>query len=81
MPHPDFAKAAAHITADNVRDLLVDLVDIPSATGNEIGVAHYLVERMRKSGLASDLPLRLAARRKSSPPIARFLRPAPWAEF
>src|SRR5882724_8740533 len=57
MPHPDFAKAAAHIMADNVRDLLVDLVDIPSATGNEIGVAHYLVERMRKSGLATDLPL------------------------
>ena len=57
MPHPDFAKAATHVTADNVRDLLVDLVNIPSATGNEIGVAHYLVERMRKSGLATDLPL------------------------
>jgi acetylornithine deacetylase/succinyl-diaminopimelate desuccinylase-like protein len=57
MPHPDFAKAATHVTADHVRDLLVDLVNIPSATGNEIGVAHYLVERMRKSGLATDLPL------------------------
>jgi acetylornithine deacetylase/succinyl-diaminopimelate desuccinylase-like protein len=57
MTHSDFAKAAAHITADNVRDLLVDLVDIPSATGKEAGVAHYLVERMRKSGLATDLPL------------------------
>ena len=57
MAHPDFAKAAAHITSDTVRDLLVDLVDIPSTTGKEIGVAHYLVERMRKSGLATDLPL------------------------
>jgi acetylornithine deacetylase/succinyl-diaminopimelate desuccinylase-like protein len=57
MTHSDFAKAAAQITADNVRDLLVDLVDIPSATGKEAGVAHYLVERMRKSGLATDLPL------------------------
>jgi acetylornithine deacetylase len=57
MTHPDFAKAVAHITSDNVRDLLIDLVDIPSTTGKEIGVAHYLVERMRKSGLATDLPL------------------------
>ncbi len=57
MTHPDFAKAASYITADNVRDLLMHLVDIPSATGNEIGVAHYLVERMRKSGMDTDLPL------------------------
>jgi acetylornithine deacetylase/succinyl-diaminopimelate desuccinylase-like protein len=57
MTHPDFAKAASHITADNVRDLLIDLVDIPSTTGKEIGVAHYLAERMRKSGMATDLPL------------------------
>src|SRR5882757_4731180 len=57
MTNPDFAKAASHITADNVRDLLIDLVDIPSTTGKEIGVAHYLVERMRKSGMATDLPL------------------------
>jgi len=57
MPHPDFAKAAAHVTADGVRDLLINLVNIPSATGHETGVAHYLVERMRRSGLATDLPL------------------------
>ncbi len=57
MTHPDFAKAPAHITADVVRDLLTDLVDIPSATGKEIGVAHYLVARMRKSGMDTDLPL------------------------
>src|SRR5882672_7573023 len=57
MTHPDFAKASAHITAENVRDLLVDLVNIPSTTGQESGVAHYLVERMRKSGMDTDLPL------------------------
>ena len=40
-----------------MRDLLIDLVDIPSPTGKEIGVAQYLVERMRKSGMDTDLPL------------------------
>jgi acetylornithine deacetylase len=35
----------------------MDLVNIPSPTGKEIDVAHYLVERMRKCGLATDLPL------------------------
>ena len=57
MTHPDFARAAAHITVENVRDLLVDLVNISSPTGKEIGVAHYLVERMGKSGMTTDLPL------------------------
>jgi acetylornithine deacetylase/succinyl-diaminopimelate desuccinylase-like protein len=57
MTHPDYAKAAARITPEGVRDLLVELVNIPSATGSEIGVAQYLVERMRKSGLDTDLPL------------------------
>ena len=57
MPHPDFAKAAAHITADNIRDCLVDLVNISSPTGSEIGVAHYLADRMRRSGMETDLPL------------------------
>ena len=57
MTHPDFAKAAAHITADNIRELLMDLVNIGSPTGKEIAVAHYLVARMRKSGMETDLPL------------------------
>jgi acetylornithine deacetylase/succinyl-diaminopimelate desuccinylase-like protein len=57
MPHPAFAPAAAHITADNVRDLLIDLVDIASPTGHEIGVAEYLVARMNKAGLATDLQM------------------------
>src|SRR5262245_59482356 len=33
----------------------MDLVDIPSATGREIGVAQYLVARMRKLGLDTEL--------------------------
>src|SRR5262245_56117172 len=57
MPHPDFAKAAANVTTEAVRDLLIDLVDIASPTGQEIGVAHYLVARMKKSGLATDLQM------------------------
>jgi acetylornithine deacetylase len=57
MTHPDFAKAAAHITADNIRELLMDMVNIGSPTGKEIAVAHYLVARMRKSGMETDLPL------------------------
>lgn len=57
MPHSDFAKAAAYVTADKVRDCLVDLVNISSPTGSEIGVAQYLTERMRSSGMETDLPL------------------------
>ena len=57
MPHPDFARAAAHITADTIRSCLIDLVDISSPTGKESGVAHYLVERMARSGMATHLPL------------------------
>ena len=55
MSHPDFARAVSYITADNVRDLLVTLVDIASPTGKESGVAHYLVERMRRAGMDTDL--------------------------
>jgi acetylornithine deacetylase/succinyl-diaminopimelate desuccinylase-like protein len=57
MAHPGYAKAAAHISAENVCTLLMDLVDISSPTGSEIGVAQYLVARMRKSGMDTDLPL------------------------
>ena len=57
MTRPEFAKAIAHVDAENVRPLLMDLVDISSPTGKEIGVAHYLVERMRRSGMDTDLPL------------------------
>jgi acetylornithine deacetylase len=42
---------------ENVRTLLMDLVDISSPTGKEIGVAQYLVARMGKAGMDTDLPL------------------------
>src|SRR5262245_33042107 len=57
MLHPGFHKALAYLTSDNVRSLLMDLVDISSPTGNEIGVAQYLVARMRRIGMETDLPL------------------------
>jgi acetylornithine deacetylase len=57
MPHPNYANAVAFISTENVRTLLMDLVDISSPTGSEIGVAQYLVARMRKSGMDTDLPL------------------------
>src|SRR3954463_3181992 len=57
MVHPNYAQAAAYISSDTVRELLMDLVDISSPTGMEIGVAEYLVARMRKSSMEVDLPL------------------------
>src|SRR3954462_2281045 len=57
MDHPDFAQAVEHITADAIRDTLVDMVDIPSATGNEAAMARYLLERMRRARLETDLQL------------------------
>jgi acetylornithine deacetylase/succinyl-diaminopimelate desuccinylase-like protein len=57
MTHPDYAKAAAFISGETVRTLLMDLVDISSPTGKELGVAQYLVARMKKSGMDTDLPL------------------------
>ena len=57
MLHPGFDKALAYLTSDNVRSLLMELVDISSPTGNEIGVAQYLIARMRRIGMDTDLPL------------------------
>lgn len=57
MMHRDFARAAAHISAEKVRTLLMDLVDIASPTGKEIGVAQYLEARMRRLGMDTDTPL------------------------
>jgi acetylornithine deacetylase len=54
MSHPDYAQAAAFISAENVRTLLMDLVDIASPTGSEFGVAQYLVARMKRSGMDAD---------------------------
>lgn len=57
MTHPQFEQAVAQINAEDVRALLMDIVDISSPTGKEAGVAEYLVARMRRSGMETDLPL------------------------
>ena len=55
MPHPDFARCARHLTADAVRELLSEMVDIPSPTGGEADMARYMVERMGRAGLKTRL--------------------------
>lgn len=55
MTHPDFAKAAQHITADAIRMTLADMVDIASPTGRELNMAQHLCDRMKKAGLEAEL--------------------------
>ena len=55
--HSAFSKASAYIEPGIVRGALADMVDIASPTGREIGMAHYLEERMRKAGLETELQL------------------------
>jgi acetylornithine deacetylase len=57
MTHPDFSTAVAHITAERIRDTVVEMVDISSPTGREAQMAHYLVRRMRAIGMDTDLQL------------------------
>lgn len=56
MPHPDFARAAEFVTPEKIRDLTIALVDIPSPTGQEAGVANFLAGRMAELGMETDLP-------------------------
>ena len=51
MSHPDGSKAAAYITADLLRQTLLDLIDIRSPTGHEGAVADYIVTRLSRAGL------------------------------
>lgn len=55
MSHPDFSKASQYISADLVRDALIDMVDISSPTGRESGMANYLRDRMAHAGLDAEL--------------------------
>jgi acetylornithine deacetylase len=55
MTSSGFEAAAKHITASAVSSALCDMVDIASPTGRELGMAQYLVERMRRSGLDTEL--------------------------
>lgn len=55
MSHPDYARAARHITADAVTKTLMDMVDIPSPTGREGALAQYIVARLAKAGFDANL--------------------------
>lgn len=55
MIQPDRDKAAAYITPDVVRRVLLDMIDIRSPTGFEAGMADYIVERLRRCGLEAFL--------------------------
>lgn len=55
MTHPEMQRAARHVTADAVKDTLIEMVDIASPTGRERAMAEYLVHRLRKCGFNAKL--------------------------
>src|SRR5688500_20084017 len=55
MSHPDYQRAARHITEAAVRDTLMEMVDIPSPTGRERALAEYIVARLTKAGFHAHL--------------------------
>lgn len=55
MSEPDREKAVAYITPDIVRQALMDMIDIRSPTGSEAAMADYVVDRLRRAGLAASL--------------------------
>ena len=57
MSHPDSRKAAAFVTADSLRQTLLDLIDIRSPTGHEGAVADYIVTRLKRVGLDASQQL------------------------
>jgi len=62
MSHPDRAKVQSAIKPDIVCRTLLDLIDIRSPTGEEAGMAEYIVARLRGSGFDADLQLVEAGR-------------------
>ncbi len=55
MPHPDFERAAKHVTAEALRSALMEMVDISSPTGREGEMADYLSGRLRRAGFRTQL--------------------------
>jgi acetylornithine deacetylase len=55
MPHPDYQRAARHITEGAVRDTLMEMVDIASPTGREGVLAEYIVGRLKNAGFHAYL--------------------------
>lgn len=57
MLHDKFEDAARFVTADAIRTVLMDMVDIASPTGGEIDMARYVVDRLGQAGIDSELQL------------------------
>lgn len=57
MSHPDLEKAAAYVTPEAVRQTLLDMIDIRSPTGSEAAMADYIIDRLRRAGLAASRQL------------------------
>jgi len=57
MPHEKFEDAARYVTAEAVRTVLMDMVDIASPTGGEIDMARYVVDRFVGAGIEGELQL------------------------
>jgi acetylornithine deacetylase/succinyl-diaminopimelate desuccinylase-like protein len=55
MTHPEYERAARHVTLDAVKQTLMDMVDIASPTGREAALAEYIVARLRSAGLHAYL--------------------------
>jgi acetylornithine deacetylase/succinyl-diaminopimelate desuccinylase-like protein len=53
--HESYERVARHITADAVRDTLMEMVDIASPTGREGALAQYIVDRLNKAGFKAYL--------------------------
>jgi acetylornithine deacetylase len=57
MTHPRFQDAARFVTRSEVQTALMDMVDIASPTGSEGEMARYLVDRMSRVGIESELQI------------------------
>ena len=55
MPDDSATKAADHVTADAVRGVLMDMVNIRSPTGRESDMASYIVDRLARAGCETEL--------------------------
>jgi acetylornithine deacetylase len=55
MSQSDREKAAAYVSPDVVRQVLMDMIDIRSPTGSEADMADYLVDRLRRAGVDARL--------------------------
>jgi acetylornithine deacetylase/succinyl-diaminopimelate desuccinylase-like protein len=55
MAHPDYARAARHVTPEAVTNTLMEMVDIASPTGREGELAKYIVARLTKAGFNAQL--------------------------